>query len=129
MPVEFEVSTTFNALPEKIYHAWLDSTQHGEMTGGGANTSTEIGGEFTAWDGYITGRNVELIPGERIVQTWRTSEFETSDPDSNLEVIFESLEGGTKLTLRHTKLPAHGMQYKQGWVENYFEPMKQYFED
>ncbi len=129
MPVEFEVSTTINAASEKIYHAWLDSTQHGLMTGGGAKGSTEIGGEFTAWDGYIRGRNVELIPGERIVQTWRTSEFEASDPDSILEVILESIEVGTKLTLKHTNLPAHGMQYEQGWVENYFEPMQLYFKD
>jgi len=72
---------------------------------------------------------VELILGERIVQTWRTSEFGVSDPDSNLEVILDSIEGGTKLTLRHTNLPEDGMQYEQGWVENYFEPMKLYFKD
>ena len=48
----------------------------------------EIIEAITAWDGYISGRNVELIPGERIVQTWRTSEFGVSDPDSNLEDAF-----------------------------------------
>jgi hypothetical protein len=36
-------------------------------------------------------------------------------------------ETGTRLTLKHTNLPDHGMQYKDGWVEHYFEPMKAYF--
>ena len=44
MPVEFEVSTTIKASAEKIYHDWLDSALNGEMTGGGAKGSTEIGG-------------------------------------------------------------------------------------
>jgi hypothetical protein len=28
--------------------------------------------DMSAWDGYITGRNLELVPGERI----RTTEFD-----------------------------------------------------
>tara|TARA_B100000809_G_scaffold246314_1_gene274169 strand:+ start:1124 stop:1261 length:138 start_codon:yes stop_codon:yes gene_type:complete len=36
-------------------------------------------------------------------------------------------EARTRLTLKHTNLPDHGMQYKDGWVEHYFEPMKTHF--
>jgi uncharacterized protein YndB with AHSA1/START domain len=42
------------------------------MTAGEANISDAVGAEFSAWDEYITGRNLELVPGERIVQAWRT---------------------------------------------------------
>ena len=92
-----------------------------------ADASAEVGGEFSAWDGYISGKNLELEPGKRILQSWRTQQFSESDADSELEIVLEGVPEGTKLTLKHTKLPDHGMQYKDGWVEHYFDPMKAYF--
>lgn len=32
-----------------------------------------------------------------------------------------------KRLFRHSGLPAHGMQYQQGWKDACFEPMKEYF--
>ena len=129
MPIEFEVSTVLAASPQEIYDAWLDSEAHGKMTGSPAKASAEIGAEFEAWDGYIRGRNLRLEPGKRIVQSWRTVEFAASEPDSQIEVTFEPVDAGTNVAIRHTNLPPHGTQYEQGWVESYFEPMKDYFED
>lgn len=128
MAIEFEVSTVIAASPEAIYDAWLDSESHSRMTGGLARVSAEMGAEFEAWDGYIHGRNLALERGKRIVQSWRTSEFDASEADSQIEVTFQPSEGGTKVTIRHTNLPSHGTQYEQGWVEAYFQPMKEYFE-
>jgi uncharacterized protein YndB with AHSA1/START domain len=128
MSVEFEVSTVILAPAKELYDAWLDSERHTKMTGGAAETSAVVGARFTAWDGYIEGKNLELDEPDRIVQSWRTSEFDGSDPYSLLEVLFEPVDGGTRLTIRHSSLPPHGTQYEQGWVDNYFEPMKKYFE-
>ena len=126
---EFEVGVDLAKSSETLYHAWLDSEEHSKMTGSPAKVSAELGGAFKAWDGYIWGENLELESGKRIVQSWRTSEFEESEEDSQIEVLFEANDiGGTKITLRHTKLPAHGAQYEQGWQDSYFEPMKRYFE-
>jgi activator of HSP90 ATPase len=127
MAMSFEISDDFSASPETIYRAWLDSEAHGAMTGSPAQVSSEVDGRFEAWDGYIEGTNLELEPYLRIVQAWRTVEFAEDDPDSRLEITLEAIASGTRLTLRHTGLPGHGMQYKQGWVDNYFEPMKAYF--
>lgn len=128
MSLAFEVSTVLNVPPDVLYNAWLDSAQHTAMTGGVAEVSAQVGGEFSAWDGYIRGRNLELSSPRKIVQAWRTSEFEDSEADSRLEILFEPQDRGTRITLRHSELPAHGGQYEQGWVDNYFEPMRQYFE-
>jgi uncharacterized protein YndB with AHSA1/START domain len=128
MSIRFEVSELIPASTEIVYKAWLNSDQHALMTGGaGAHVSDKIGEPFEAWDGYIQGKNLELQPFKRILQAWRTSEFSDSEPDSLLEILFEPANGGTKVTIRHSELPAHGMQYKQGWVDSYFEPMKDYF--
>lgn len=125
--MEFEISDIISATPVQIYNAWLDSVGHTDITGGAATASTELGGAFDAWDGYIHGSNLALDPGKRIVQSWRTTQFEASEEDSQIEVVLEEVDGGTKLTLRHTNLPPHGTRYEQGWKDHYFNPMKEYF--
>jgi uncharacterized protein YndB with AHSA1/START domain len=127
MKTNFEISGLIDANPQQIYDAWLNSSTHSAMTGGKAFVSNTEGDTFDAWDGYIEGRNIELVPAQKIVQHWRTSEFDVSDEDSLLEVRLEEKEGGTLITIIHSNLPQHGMQYKQGWIDNYFNPMVAYF--
>jgi len=128
MPYSFTLTTTIPASPQEVYEAWLDSLAHSEMTGGAATMSDMVGAEVSAWDSYITGRNIELIPGERIVQSWRTSEFGEQHEDSIITLTLEPLEEGTLLTLEHSNVPEEQRSYEEGgWQENYFEPMVAYF--
>lgn len=127
MKQSFVLKETFTVNPEILYHAWLDSKKHSEMTGGEAKCSDEVNGKFSAWDGYITGSNISLIPNKEIRQTWRTSEFLDSDKDSELIIQISKMDEGCVLTLIHQNIPAGQSDYEQGWVEHYFEPMKKYF--
>jgi activator of HSP90 ATPase len=117
------------AEPNAVYAAWMSSRGHSEMTGSGAAVTARVGAKFSAWDGYISGKTLELKPPSRILQSWRTTEFAAEDPDSMLEVLLEKARGGTKVTLKHTSIPAgHGAEYKKGWIDFYFKPMKEYFQ-
>jgi uncharacterized protein YndB with AHSA1/START domain len=128
MAYTFTLTATLPAAPQDIYEAWLDSIAHSAMTGGEANMSAEVGAEVSAWDGYITGRNLELIPGQRIVQSWRTSEFDAEDEDSIVTIALQEIDDGTLLTLQHSNVPeAHRSYEEGGWQSNYFEPMTVYF--
>ena len=127
MKESLELSATFKASPEAIYQAWLDGDKHAAMTGGDATGSAQEGTAYTAWDGYITGKNLSLSPNSEIVQSWRTSEFADSDEDSHLVVRLEGVEDGCKVTLIHTNIPEGQTQYEQGWVNHYFNPMQEYF--
>ncbi len=127
MKESIELIDTFNVKPEVIYNAWLNSEKHSQMTGGEAVCSHEIGARFSAWDGYIQGQNKVLIPNTKIVQTWRTSEFSDTDEDSLLTIHLKELNGSTELKLVHTHIPEGQTQYKNGWLEHYFEPMHQLF--
>jgi len=127
MHIQFEVTDVIPASPEKVYKAWLDSKEHELMTGAYAHVSAKVGESFEAWDGYIQGKNLELEPPRRILQSWRTSEFDENEESSILEILFGPEPSGTRITIHHSKLPANGMQYKQGWIDSYFEPMKSYF--
>jgi uncharacterized protein YndB with AHSA1/START domain len=130
MPYTFTLTATIPASPEEIYQAWLDSIGHSEMTGGEAEMSDLVGAEVSAWDGYISGRNLELVPGERIVQSWRTSEFGNEQEDSVITVVLQEIGGVTLLTLEHSNVPDEHRSYEEGgWQSNYFEPMVAYFSE
>jgi len=98
------------------------------MTGGSAFVSDKIGDSYTAWEGYITGKNLELEPYKKIIQTWRSSKFEENEKDSQIEIRLSENGDETTLTLKHTNVPESGEHYKNGWEEHYFEPMRNYFE-
>lgn len=125
--LKFSISEVFSTTPKILFDAWLDSDSHSSMTGSKSQVSNREGEEFSAWDGYIKGRNLELQRPYRILQSWRTADFEDSETDSVLEIAFSKEDDGTRVTIRHSELPEHGTQYKQGWVEAYFDPMKIYF--
>ena len=130
MPYSYTLSSVIPASPAEIYQAWLDSILHSEMTGGEANMSDEVGADVSAWDGYITGRNLELVLGERIVQSWRTTEFDDAFEDSIVTILLKETEEGTLLTLEHSNVPDTHRSYEEGgWQSNYFEPMIAYFSE
>jgi activator of HSP90 ATPase len=129
MSFEFTVSDVIPAAPRAIYDAWLDGAKHAAMTGGKpALASVAVGAAFTAWNGYITGKNLELDPGKRILQSWRTTRFTKDDADSRIEVLLEPAPGGTLVTVRHSNVPDGHTSYRDGgWQQSYFDPMKRYF--
>jgi len=128
MPYTYTLTTTLPASAAEIYQAWLDSQAHSEMTGGEARQSDQVGAAVSAWDDYISGRNLELVPAERIVQSWRTTQFTDEHEDSVIVVTLDEVEDGTLLTLVHRNVPEEQTGYERGgWQEHYFEPMKEYF--
>lgn len=123
-------TTTLPATPAAVYQAWLSSAGHSAMTGGRAEISAEVGAAFTCWGGYISGRNEELVPGERIVQSWRTKDFPADAPDSRLSLSLTAVPAGTQIELRHDDIPVgQGERYFAGWHERYFAPMSRYFSE
>jgi activator of HSP90 ATPase len=129
VPFEFSVSDIIPAAPQAIYDAWLDSQGHAAITGGQpAQITAEAGAAFAVWDKYITGRNLLLEPGRRIVQSWRTTKFAAADPDSRIEVVLQPVAGGTRVTINHSNVPGGHTSYRDGgWQNNYFAPMKRHF--
>lgn len=123
-----ELSITLPVKASKIYKAWLSGKLHSQFTGSKATVNPKIGCRFTAWDWYIEGKTLELIPGKKIVQSWRTTDFSEQDIDSKIEIILEESNGETKLTLIHTNIPeGQGENYKKGWFDFYFKPMQNFF--
>ena len=119
-----------DAKPVEVYDAFVNAKKHAAFTGAGATSATRVGGEYSAWDGYITGRYVALETGKRIVQEWQTTEWPADTPPSRLELRFELNDAGTLMTLTHTQIPSEqAPSYEQGWRDYYWTPLKKYFAD
>lgn len=124
----FTVSDIIPAAPDRIFSAWLSADEHAAFTGQPATSEPSPGGRFTAWGDYIEGTTLELEPSRRILQSWRTTEFPSEAESSLVEILLEETEGGTRLTLTHSRIPeGQGKDYLSGWKEYYFEPLKRHF--
>ena len=125
--MEFTLKTKINSSAKEIYSSWLSSEGHTKMTGGEAIISDKVGDRFTAWNEYIKGENIDLQPYHRILQSWRTSQFEEDEEDSQIEILLNEVEGGTELTLIHSNVPESGEHYKKGWESHYLKPIREYY--
>ena len=89
-----------------------------------AEISREVGGAFALFGGYITGRHVELVPNERIVQAWRTGRW---PPGVYSIAKFELVEQdvGSKIVFDHTGFPkGEAEALASGWKAHYWEPLQ-----
>jgi len=117
----------FTASPQQLYEALLDSKQFTEFSGRAAEINREVGGAFSLFKGHIIGRNVELVPNERIVQAWRIMTW----PEGTYSIARFELKpqgSGTHLVLDHIGFP-EGLHHHltAGWEENYWSLLKKYF--
>jgi activator of HSP90 ATPase len=114
------------ASPQRIYEALLDSKQFAAFTGMSAEIHREAGGAFSLFGGLIVGRNVELLPNQRIVQAWRPASW---DPGVYSLVKFELKEKGlqTMIVLDHTGFAEGSFRHlNTGWYQRYWEPLKKF---
>lgn len=117
---------TLAAPPQRIYDVLMSSEEHAAFTGDAADISPETGGAFTAHGGKIEGRNIELLPGKRIVQAWRVADWPAGQY-SLVRLELEAADGGTKLTLDHGAAPEGSEPHLDaGWHRMYWEPLARF---
>lgn len=128
----------FKVSAKRVYEALTDAPQFQKVQQMGAAMKSvdtakpvvlrrEEGAAFSLFGDYVTGRQIELVPNQRIVQAWRAGSW----PAGVYSVArFELSEQGTgtKLVFDHTGFPAGtGEHLAAGWKLNYWEPLEKYF--
>jgi activator of HSP90 ATPase len=126
---------SFSSSPKRIYETLTNADQFQkvillstaktqiDVTTKPAKISREPGGTFVIFGGYISGRHIELVTNQRIVQAWHEKTWE---PGVYSIARFELHEAGTgtKLIFDHTGFPAGaGDHLSIGWKINYWEPL------
>ena len=133
------LETVFKASRKRVYEALTDAKQFHKVTqlsaavesGMAPGTApTEIvnapGGAFSFFGGYISGRNIELVPNERIIQAWRAGNW---PPGIYSIAKFDLVEQGsdTKLVFDHTGFPKGEAEHLvEGWKTNYWQPLSKF---
>jgi uncharacterized protein YndB with AHSA1/START domain len=133
------LETVFKVSRKRVYDALTDAKQFHKVTqlsaavqsGMASGTApTEIanvpGGTFSFFGGYISGRNIELVPNERIIQAWRAGSWA---PGIYSIAKFDLVEQGsdTKLVFDQTGFPKGDAEHLvEGWKTNYWQPLAQF---
>jgi activator of HSP90 ATPase len=121
-------TATFKASPEKIYDLIMDEKKHAEFTGSKVTLSPKLNGEFSVFDGYCKGYNIELVKGKKIVQAWHFAE--DGWPDDHFSICnfeFEKVGDKTKLRFIQSEVPEHKVEsLKEGWKQFYWDAIKKY---
>ena len=115
---------TIDANPAAVYGVLTSSENFTRMTGGKkADISAEAGGAVSMFESGISGRNVELVPGKRVVQAWRSNAW----PEGVYSIVRFELTAhgtGTKLVFDQSGHPDDAEKMlADGWHENYWRPM------
>jgi len=125
----------FKAARKRLYEALTDAKQFDkvmQLSGAmksmpkdakPAEISSQVGGAFSLFGGYITGRHIELVSDVRIVQAWRVGNWE---PGVYSIAKFELADqgAGTKLVFDHTGFPKGDDEHlAAGCKANYWEPL------
>ena len=114
---------TFTAAPTRVYELLVDPAKFAKVTGAPAEGEGREGSAFSSFGGQITGRNVELVAGKRVVQAWRAKAW----PEGLYSIVrFELVASGsgTKLVFDHDGFPAEMTEHlAKGWQSNYWDPI------
>jgi uncharacterized protein YndB with AHSA1/START domain len=124
-----EQSLLVNASPLEVFRTLAEPLRHGAFTGTRATGVARPGDRFTAFNGYIEGAYLVVVPGKRLAMRWRTRAFPKGAKPSRLEFVFKAEGGGTRLTMVQRDVPASQVEkYRSGWIANYWDPLRDWFD-
>ena len=125
---DFKKYYSIPAPPEDVYKALTIPLTLKLWTGEEAIMSTEPGSEFSLWDESITGKNLEFVENEKIVQQWY---FGNEEPASIVTIkLFPDKKDSCSVHLIHTNIPDEEYEdFAEGWDESYFRSLREFYEE
>ena len=117
----------YKSTAQRIYEVLLSSKDFSTFSGAAAEIDPKVGGAFSMFGGLVVGRNVELVPNQRIVQAWRLAQEFPEGIYSLVKIELKARDSGTKLVLDHTGFPeGHFDHLDAGWYSHYWEPLRKF---
>ncbi len=116
-----------DAPPHDVFEALMDSRKHTAFTGDRAKIDRTVGGTFSTFGGWAKGKLVRLEKDKVIVQSWRSDDFSTEDPESKVMFHLTKKGQGTRLLFVHSDVPENlAKDVAEGWRDYYWRPLKEY---
>ncbi len=115
------------APPEEVWRALTDPRVIQEWSRASAEFPLEVGGAYSLWEGSIIGEIVEIVPGERLVQTWKPADWTRQDSFVRFTLVPE--DGTTRVDLVHENVEEGDYEgTDQGWDLYYLGAIKRMLE-
>jgi uncharacterized protein YndB with AHSA1/START domain len=120
------------APPQQVFELLTNGTLFSAATGQPAEITDREGDSFSLFGGRVEGRQIELVPGRRVVQEWRfgAEHPSTWEPGvySTVRFTLEPAGDGTRFVIDHTGIPAEWIEHLSlGYPTFYQDPMTKYF--
>jgi activator of HSP90 ATPase len=132
-PAAIHQEVTFFTSPEHLYELLTDSEKFAAATDRPATIGIGEGDTFSIFGGYVEGRQIELVPGQRIVQAWRGKDWDAGTY-SMVKFTLTPEGRGTKLEIDHDAYPDGASPLYPSWHQHlssnwpvfYFAPFSRY---
>jgi uncharacterized protein YndB with AHSA1/START domain len=130
MPIHQEA--VIAASPRQVYEYLTNGEIFAAATGMPAQISDREGELFSLFGGRVEGRQIELVPGERVVQAWR---FGRAHPDMWEPGVYSIVrftlrpEGdATFFVVDHDAIPPEWEEHIRGGYPSFYnDPLAGYF--
>jgi uncharacterized protein YndB with AHSA1/START domain len=120
-----------NASPARVYECLTNGEIFSAATEMPAQVGDREGEPFSLFGGRVEGRQIELVPGERVVQAWRFggAHPEAWEPGVYSVVRFTLRPEGdaTRFVIDHTGIPRESeARIDSGYPAFYGDPLNRY---
>jgi activator of HSP90 ATPase len=127
LPKLVKQSVVLPASARELYAMYLNPRTHAAITGHKVAIGARPGARFRAFDGALTGRILQTVPGRLIVQAWRSKAFHKGDADSTLVLRFTASGKKGRIDLMHVNVPDHDYRgVNAGWKQYYWKPWRKF---
>jgi len=124
--------TLITAPPQQVFELLTSGSLFSSATGQPAEITDREGDSFSLFGRRVEGRQIELVPGQRVVQAWRFGAAHPSawEPGvySTVRFTLEPAGDGTRLVIDHAGIPEEWIEHiSLGYPTFYQDPIAKFF--
>lgn len=123
---QYTVRTVLDASPSVVFRALTDARWLRAWSGQSGRVPKRIGGAFSWFDGWATGRVLAYEEGKRLSVTWSINDWPEGTQASIVRMTLSGTSKRTTVRINHTGLPnaRESASHKKGWEAYVFGPIK-----
>jgi activator of HSP90 ATPase len=123
---QYTVRTTLDASPIEVFRVLTDARRLRAWSGQSGRVPKQIGGTFSWFDGWASGRVLAYEEGKSLSLTWSISDWPAGTQASIVRIALSGAAKRTTVRINHTGLPSakESASHKKGWEEYVFGPIR-----
>jgi uncharacterized protein YndB with AHSA1/START domain len=125
MSKPIEQSYEIKATPSQVFEALTNPDIIQKWSGTPAKMDDQVGTEFSLFGDNIVGKNLEVVPNQKLVQDWAPTDWQTP---SRVTFTLVPSGAGTRVELFHENVPEAALEtISQGWNSHYLGKIQKMF--